>query len=736
MDKKIISKILAVTVSLTAFATSVIYADSDGTSKISDEYTDAVDFVTSNGIMEGDENGNLNLDDTITRAEFIKMLLTAADGETLSADYANVSTDGFADVGESHWAKELVDKAHACGFIDGYEDNLFHPDDTVTYAQAIKLILAICGVDTFATVYPYGYISEAVITGVTGDMQFNPSEPITREETAELMYNAYMSVKDGVMYFENINEGRITADNMTYRYFGYGLYEQIFEESIGYDDLAKAVGGYSSGSSGGGGGSMSVSETTAVVAAPRIESIVANPYMSTEEYTGYTPNSFRQTSLSPLSTFSIDTDTASYSNMRRFISNGRVPAADSVRTEEIINYFDYETPQMAEDAPFGVTAQITDCPWSENKLARITIAGEDGKSDKPSNLVFVIDVSGSMSSSNKLPMLKRALLMLTDQLDERDTVSIVTYSGSAVLRLEPTSEKEAIRECIKSLCAGGGTNGADGLNIAYETAEKNFNENGNNRIILCSDGDFNIGPSSTAELEDIITEKRRAGIYLTTMGFGMGNYKDNRMELMADKGNGSYYYIDNMREAKKVFADDLTKTLHTVADDVKLQVEFNPGVVKEYRLVGYENRTLNAEDFNNDTVDAGELGAGAQVTVIYELVMGSAESQTNEGEYRYQTQQYIDSNEAFDVKIRYKKPGETESILKEFPIVNEYTEADNDTKFASAAAMLGLKLNGVIDAEYSDIAALARESVPMSGDLSVAERWEFIQLTELLGYID
>lgn len=743
MNKKTASKILAVVMGISVMS-SAVYADSGIVSR-DNIYADAIDFVTSNSIMEGDEKGNLNLDKCITRAEFVKMLLTAAAGDRLEKEAENVYSQGFADVGDGHWAKELIEKAHACSFIDGYDDGLFHPEDKVTYAQAIKLILAMCGINTYNTVYPYGYIAEAVIAGVIEDMEFKPDEPITRRATAELMFNAYGAVKRGMIHCKDMNTN---YSDKTEIVTGFGIYEQVLANGV--KNLSTS--NMSTSNSGSAGGGMSIQEVSSQPASSTSSdkkgsettgggssaSVVPNKYFSTEEYTAYTPNSFRKTSLSPLSTFSADTDTASYSNMRRFISMGKIPEANSIRTEEIINYFYYDTPQIEDNSPIGVTAQITDCPWSENKLARITVAAKESEADKPSNLVFVIDVSGSMASLNKLPMLKKALLMLIDELDAEDTVSIVTYSGRANVSLEPTkcNEKNVIKESINNLSAGGGTNGADGLNLAYELLEEGYNKNSNNRLILCSDGDFNIGPSSTSELEKMITEKRKSGIYLTTVGFGVGNYKDNRMELMADKGNGSYYYIDNMREAKKVFVEDITKTLYTVADDVKLQVEFNPGAVAEYRLVGYENRILNAEDFNNDTVDAGEMGSGAKITVLYELVMGNEQTQTFNGEYRYQTPQYIESNEAFDVKVRYKNPGETESILKEFPITNEITEANNDTKFASAAAMLGLKLNGVIDIPYSDIADYAKESVPMSGDMSVAERWEFIQLTALLGYIN
>lgn len=713
------------------------------------EYSDEIDFVTSNGIMDGDENGDLDLSDTITRAEFIKMLMKAAEGEALD-DYTVDTGISFDDVPDELWSAPYINKAAECGFADGYEDDLFHPDDSITYVQAIKLVLAVCGIDTRYTNYPYGYITSAVETGILEGLELEPDRAITRGETAKLMYNAYKSVGSGNMYLPyTVNRQDTSDEDTVYTYTGCGLFEQLLDEekiivseteiaeSGQYPTRGEASGG---GSSSGGwvsGSSTGSAGSSAVAPQP---GIYYNPFVSSEEYEIIDPNTFKKSTLSPLSTFSIDTDTASYTNMRRFVLNGQVPPKGSVRTEEIINYFEYAQPDIAEDEAFGVSTQITDCPWSENKLARITVTGGKTVRSDASNIVFLIDVSGSMSSYNKLPMLKKALSMMVDEMDGNDKISIVTYSGSAGLLLEPTScsEKERLKDAINSLRAGGGTYGADGLELAYKTIEENKVE-GNNRIILCSDGDFNIGPSSMDELGALIDEKRQAGVYLSTLGFGMGNYKDNRMELMADNGNGSYYYIDNMREAKRVLVDDMRETLYTVADDVKLQVEFNPAVVESYRLIGYENRMLEAEDFADDTVDAGELGAGASVTALYEIVFGEGEAvQTNDTEYRYQTQQYGNTDEAFTVKVRYKEPGQTESILREFPVSKDIETADRDTGFASAAAMLGLKLNGVVDVSYDFIANTAQQYIDNNGlyDLDSAARGELVQLVQILKYID
>lgn len=750
---------------ITAIALALsMLAPFGATAETEKEYSDAIDFVTSNSVMTGDEKGDMHLSDAITRAEFVKMLITAADSKKMDSllEHRTVKTT-FSDVPETHWAYDYIDKAFKLGFINGMDSDHFCPEDNVTYAQAAKIVLGVCGLDYYVS-YPFGYISAAMDSGILTGIDFRPDEAITRQDAAQLMYNAYKSVSDSLLSFEPSGVW-VDENEHSKRVAGYGLFSSEVEiESYrtaptpnGNKGGGGSTGAISGGSySGGGGGGY----TAGVMPAGDSESATGMlmepgaPYpdmgggyaighnmFSGEEYESYDPNGFRSAKLSPLSTFSIDTDTASYSNMRRFVFLGQIPQSGSIRTEELINYFEYDTPEMAEDAPFGVTAQLTDCPWSENKLARITVAGAEAEDDKPSNLVFLIDVSGSMSSYNKLPMLKQAMNMLVDNLGENDTVSIVTYASGTRVALEPTNctEKDKIKSVIQSLYASGATNGADGLLLAYETIENRITDGANNRIILCSDGDFNVGPSSPEELKEMITGKRKAGVYLTTMGFGMGNYKDNRMELLADYGNGSYYYIDSLSEAKRVFSDKLDKTLYTVAEDVKLQVEFNPAVVSEYRLVGYENRTLNAEDFANDTVDAGELGAGASVTAIYELVLSSGG--TSEGDdvtYRYQSSEYKGTNEVFDVKIRYKNPGGTESILKEFPIENKITAADNDTKFAAAAAMLGLKLNGVIDVSYTDIVNQAVSALPLEGTYgsNTADRWELVQLTELLKYID
>lgn len=708
------------------------------------EYKDAVSFVTGEKIMTGDENGDLMLDKTITRAEMAKMIVLACSGNDFDRDIEGVKNMAFNDVSKSDWAFDYINKAYKANIINGMGDNIFDPEGNITQAQAIKMMLAACG--AYFDNYPYDYIAKAVEDGILKGIEIVPDRPATRREVAEIMYNIVNAVDKGMMSIADDADKRYDEANKVQSY-GYGIFkttENITDYNKGMVSSSSML--QESAASAGGSNQYAGGQISGAASGTGIaEAAHANGlhyYGSMEEYESNEPNIFKKSSISPLSTFSIDTDTASYSNMRRFILNGSVPARDSVRTEELINYFRYDTPDIEENDLFGVNAEITDCPWSENKLARITITGGEVNDDMPSNLVFLVDVSGSMHSYNKLPMLKKALCMMVEELGEKDSVSIVTYASGTEVVLKPTncSEKEKIKEAINSLAAGGGTNGADGLALAYNEIEKNKTE-GNNRIILCSDGDFNIGPSSTSELKSLIEEKRKSGIYLTTTGFGMGNYKDNRMELLADYGNGSYYYIDTMREAKRVFCDNIRNTLYTVAEDVKLQIEFNPAVVAQYRLIGYENRKLEDEQFNDDTVDAGELGAGATVTVLYELVMGNENSidAGNNSEYRYQSIEYAKSSEAFDVKIRYKKPGTTESILKEYPVENSYVQGSEDTVFASAVAMLGLKLNNVIDVDYDTIINMARPCVAdSSGEYTdkIAERNEFVQLTEILKYID
>ena len=334
---------------------------------------------------------------------------------------------------------------------------------------------------------------------------------------------------------------------------------------------------------------------------------------NTEDYSYIEENTFKNPKNNPLSTFSIDVDTASYSNVRRFLMNSEIPPKDAVRIEELINYFNYDYIDPDAEHPFSVNTEIAKCPWNKNNLlVKIGLKGEDiPKENIPSsNLVFLLDVSGSMNAQDKLPLLQSAIKMLANQLTEKDKISIVVYAGASGVVLDSVSgdDKIKIMDAIDSLNAGGSTNGGEGINLAYKIAKQNFIENGNNRIILATDGDFNVGISSNGELTRLIEEKRNEGIFLTVLGFGTGNIKDTTMETLADKGNGNYAYIDSILEAKKVLVEEMGSTLFTIAKDVKIQVEFNPSIIEGYRLVGYENRKLNDEDFNDDTKDAGEMG--------------------------------------------------------------------------------------------------------------------------------
>ncbi|MDD3685890.1 MAG: von Willebrand factor type A domain-containing protein, partial [Bacteroidales bacterium] len=390
---------------------------------------------------------------------------------------------------------------------------------------------------------------------------------------------------------------------------------------------------------------------------------------NTESYAYISENGFKKSRKEPLSTFSIDVDRAAYSNVRRFINSSQMPNVDAVRIEEMINYFDYNygTPENGE--PFATHLEIGDCPWNpENKLLLIGIQGEKVSEEKipPCNLVFLIDVSGSMSDENKLPLLKKSFKYLIDQLRPEDRVSIVVYAGAAGCVLPSTSGKNKVEimAAIDKLQSGGSTAGGQGIVLAYDIAVKNFIEGGNNRVILATDGDFNVGVSSDSELERLIEKKRESGVYLTILGFGTGNYKDSKMEGLSNKGNGNYAYIDNILEAKKVFGKELWGTLYTIAKDVKIQIEFNPGIVKEYRLIGYENRMLENEDFNNDKKDAGEIGSGHTVTAIYELVLINDDKNSEDVDpLKYQKSEIVESSDVATLKIRYKEPDQSKSKL-------------------------------------------------------------------------
>jgi Ca-activated chloride channel homolog len=477
------------------------------------------------------------------------------------------------------------------------------------------------------------------------------------------------------------------------------------------------------------------------VASPQYQE--QRPQWNTEEYDAINENIFHDALRNPLSTFSIDVDAASYSNVRRFINYGQKPPKDAVRIEEMINYFDYEYPQPTNEHPFNIITEISETPWNnKHKLVHIGLQGKKIPTVNlpPSNLVFLIDVSGSMNDSNKLPLLKTSFKLLVNELREQDHVAIVVYAGAAGLVLEPTSgsDKRKILQALDQLQAGGSTAGGAGINLAYAVAKENFKRNGNNRIILATDGDFNIGESSNAAMERLIEEKKKEGVFLTVLGFGMGNYKDSKMEILADKGNGNYAYIDNITEARKVLVNEFGGTLFTIAKDVKLQIEFNPAKVKAYRLIGYENRMLKNEDFDNDKKDAGDLGSGHTVTALYEIIPVGVESEFYKiDNLKYQTAK-IDpaatkSKELMTVKFRYKKPDEEVSKLIVHPLVDAQivlNKTSNNFKWSAAVAAFGMLLREseyVGNYSYQDVLQLAQES---RGTDTEGYRIEFINMVK------
>lgn len=465
--------------------------------------------------------------------------------------------------------------------------------------------------------------------------------------------------------------------------------------------------------------------------------------MNAEEYKEIAENNFKTVSESPLSTFSIDVDAASYSNMRRYINKGELPPADAIRTEELINYFSYDYPQPTGNDPVKITTEVGACPWNvKHRLVRIGLKAKEIPTDKlpVSNLVFLIDVSGSMYGPQRLGLVQSSLKLLVNNLRDEDRVAIVVYSGSAGEKLPSTSgsDKQKIREAIDELTAGGSTAGGAGIKLAYKIAKQNFVKGGNNRIILCTDGDFNVGMSSDEGLEKLIEQERKSGVFLTVLGYGMGNYKDSKMQVLAEKGNGNHAYIDNLQEANRVLVNEFGATMHTVAKDVKLQIEFNPSQVQAYRLIGYESRLLKDEDFNNDAKDAGEMGAGHTVTAFYEVVPAGIKSDFTGkvDDLKYQKTKPApavtnNSKELLTVKLRYKAPDGNTSKKIEQPLIDDKKEkVSSDFRFASAVAMFGQLLRDSDfkgDATYDKVISLAKTSLDND---EKGYRREFIRLAE------
>ena len=473
---------------------------------------------------------------------------------------------------------------------------------------------------------------------------------------------------------------------------------------------------------------------------------IAQPF-ETATYAPIEENKFRSVAERPLSTFSVDVDTASYSNVRRFLNEGRLPPVDAVRVEELINYFHFDYPDRTEGAPFGVATEVGPCPW--NTRHRLALIGVQAKRISPAktpprNLVFLLDVSGSMAPPERLPLVKTAMKMLADTLRAEDRVAIVTYAGTSGVALPSTrgDRHAVIEDAISSLNANGSTNGAAGIQLAYEIAAENFVKGGINRVILATDGDFNVGVTSIAELTHMIEEKRSTGVFLSVFGVGTDNLKDATMERLADKGNGNYAYLDSLTEAHRVLVREASSTFVTVAKDVKIQVEFNPATVGAYRLVGYENRRLQSRDFNDDAKDAGELGSGHTVTALYEIVPpGEAIGEPGVDPLKYQqtvppARVPVPSTELMTVKVRYKQPDGERSTLVTVPVAGRDTASARNLSFAAAVAEFGMLLRESpykSDATWVDAARLARE---YRGEDTDGYRAEFVRLIDLAGALD
>ena len=468
---------------------------------------------------------------------------------------------------------------------------------------------------------------------------------------------------------------------------------------------------------------------------------------NTESYEKLAENEFFSPLHAPYSTFSIDVDAASYANARRFINQGELPPPDAIRIEEFVNYFHYDYPQPKGETPFEVYTELSECPWNpQRQLVHIGLQGREVAYEHlpPSNLVFLLDVSGSMGASNKLPLLKHSLRLLVEKLRPEDRVAIVVYAGAAglVLPSTPGDEKMAILESLERLEAGGSTAGAAGIDLAYQTAQEHFVPGGNNRIILATDGDFNVGPNSDGDLERLIEQKRESGIFLTVLGFGMGNYKDDKMQTLADKGNGNHAYIDTPLEAQKVLVSEFGGTLFTIAKDVKLQVEFNPAAVKAYRLIGYENRMLRDQDFNDDKKDAGELGSGHTVTALYEIIpANSSEPAPSVDAPRYQMGDNTKgaayaSGEMLHVKVRYKAPDGDQSRLIDAVLADTPGQASDNFRWAAAVAEFAALLKGsqyAGQSSYDQVLDLAKASI---GEDPEGYRAEFIGLVKRAKALD
>lgn len=544
-----------------------------------------------------------------------------------------------------------------------------------------------------------------------------------------------------------------TDDKLVFSFVGY----QNFERKIGRDSIINIVLKVSHEAL-----KESIVTTGRQAPAAKMQTYAVQPFAvpmpsmaydmnyNTEEYKGLNENIFHDTKKNPLTTFSIDVDRAAYSNVRRMLNLGQFPQRDVVRIEEMINYFDYDYPQPKGEHPVAIHTELSDSPWNKGlKLLHIGLQAKTIPTDNlpASNLVFLVDVSGSMNQANKLPLVKEAFKLLVDQLRPNDRVAIVVYAGAAgtVLPSTPGNQTATIKDALDKLSAGGSTAGGEGIKLAYKIAQENFIKGGNNRVILASDGDFNVGVSSEGELQQMVEEKRKSGVYLSVLGFGMGNYKDNKMETLSDKGNGNYAYIDNLQEAQKVFVHEFGGTLFTVAKDVKLQLEFNPKFVKGYRLIGYENRMLKNEEFHDDKKDAGEMGSGHTVTALYEIIPAGVESaylaKVDELKYQKTTEptSASQSDELVTIKLRYKQPDSETSRLFEVPVRDTHTpfaRTSDNFRFAVSVAQWGLLLRKSEfkgEATYEQVIQTAQNALAKDPE---GYRSEFVRLVKLTQSLD
>ncbi len=486
-----------------------------------------------------------------------------------------------------------------------------------------------------------------------------------------------------------------------------------------------------------GSGSLTGMQNTFMPRSPRPDVAASEPGHSAEGYDPITDNKFLAVKEHPLSTFSIDVDTASYANIRRFLNQGQLPPKDAVRIEEMVNYFKYDYPQPKSAHPFSVHVESAQAPWTKkNRIVRIALKGRElvNKKRPPTNIVFLIDVSGSMNEPNRLPLLKQSFKTMVENLDENDRVAIVVYAGTSGLVLPSTSsgKRDEIIGALDRLEAGGSTNGGEGIELAYKIAQENFIKGGANRVILATDGDFNVGISDQGALVRLIEEKAKGGVFLTVLGYGMGNLKDSTLEKLANKGNGNYAYIDSLSEGRRVLVEQMGENLVTIAKDVKIQVEFNPSVIAGYRLVGYENRLLAKEDFNDDAKDAGEIGAGHTVTALYEVIPAGDSVPGSVDPLRYQKatrdEPATGSGEMMTVKLRYKKPDGQKSQLIEVPVPNEqksFDAATRDFKFATSVAAFGMILRDSPhkgEADYSFVLRTVESNLRLKGEVDPARK--------------